>query len=161
MIYEKTQKNIKEITKSPPQALVWKTNIQKGMFLWKSCFLENQKEMQKGRRPVKANEHYSRIQNFVIVHKVVQVLFKELLFLSFFRYCLKGPFFWTCFNYSSRFARGVQKEEIQQWWQARSRPGEKETLNICWGKIPIQIMKFWKVEIQKCYQYPNLKLKSL
>ena len=25
---------------------------------------------------------------------------------------------------------GGQKEEIQQWRQARSRPGEKETLNI-------------------------------
>ena len=33
----------------------------------------------------------------------------------------------TCLNYSGRFPKGVQKEEIQQW---RSRPGEKETLNI-------------------------------
>ena len=33
-------------------------------------------------------------------------------------------------NYSRRFPEGVQKEEIQQWRQARSRPGEKETLNI-------------------------------
>ena len=33
-------------------------------------------------------------------------------------------------NYSGRFPEGVQKEEIQQWRQARSRPGEKETINI-------------------------------
>ena len=33
-------------------------------------------------------------------------------------------------NYSRRFPEGVRKEEIQQWRQARSRPGEKETLNI-------------------------------
>ena len=33
-------------------------------------------------------------------------------------------------NYSRRFPEGVQKEGIQQWRQARSRPGEKETLNI-------------------------------
>ena len=32
--------------------------------------------------------------------------------------------------YSSRFPEGVQKEEIQQWRQARSRPREKETHNI-------------------------------
>ena len=36
-------------------------------------------------------------------------------------------------NYSGRFPEGVQKEEIQQWRQARSRPREKETRNICWG----------------------------
>ena len=29
-----------------------------------------------------------------------------------------------------RFPEGVQREEIQQWRQARPRPGEKETLNI-------------------------------
>ena len=28
------------------------------------------------------------------------------------------------------FPMGVQKEEIQQWRQARLRPGEKESLNI-------------------------------
>ena len=28
------------------------------------------------------------------------------------------------------FSQGVPKEEIQQWRQARSRQGEKETLNI-------------------------------
>ena len=28
--------------------------------------------------------------------------------------------------------RGVHKEEIQQWRQARSRPGEKVTLNVCY-----------------------------
>ena len=33
-------------------------------------------------------------------------------------------------NYSGRFPEGVNKEEIQQWRQARARPGEKETLNI-------------------------------
>ena len=33
-------------------------------------------------------------------------------------------------NYSGRFPEGVHKEEIQQWRLARSRPGEKETLNI-------------------------------
>ena len=33
-------------------------------------------------------------------------------------------------NYSRRFPEGVQKEEIQQWRQARTRPGEKETHNI-------------------------------
>ena len=33
-------------------------------------------------------------------------------------------------KYSRRFLEGVQKEEIQQWRQARSLPGEKETLNI-------------------------------
>ena len=33
-------------------------------------------------------------------------------------------------KYNRRFPEGVQKEEIQQWRQARSRPGEKETLNI-------------------------------
>ena len=33
-------------------------------------------------------------------------------------------------NYSGRFPGGVQKDEIQQWRQARSRPEEKETLNI-------------------------------
>ena len=33
-------------------------------------------------------------------------------------------------NYSSRFPEGVQKEEIQLWRQAQSRPGEKETHNI-------------------------------
>ena len=32
-------------------------------------------------------------------------------------------------NYSGCFPEGVQKEEIQRWRQARSRPGEKETLN--------------------------------
>ena len=31
---------------------------------------------------------------------------------------------------SRRFPEGVQKEEIQQWRQAPSRPGEEETLNI-------------------------------
>ena len=36
----------------------------------------------------------------------------------------------TLLNYSSRFPEGLQKEEIQQWWQARSRPGEQETHNI-------------------------------
>ena len=35
-----------------------------------------------------------------------------------------------CENYSGRFPEGVQKEEIQQCRQARSRPGEKETHNI-------------------------------
>ena len=33
-------------------------------------------------------------------------------------------------NYTRRFPEGVQKEKIQQWRQARSWPGEKETLNI-------------------------------
>ena len=33
-------------------------------------------------------------------------------------------------NYSGSFPEGVQKEEIQQWRQARSRPREKETHNI-------------------------------
>ena len=33
-------------------------------------------------------------------------------------------------NYSSRFPEGVQKQEIQQWRQVRSRPGQKEILNI-------------------------------
>ena len=33
-------------------------------------------------------------------------------------------------NYSGRFLEGVQKEEIQEWRQARSQPEEKETLNI-------------------------------
>ena len=33
-------------------------------------------------------------------------------------------------NYSGRFPEGGKKEEIQQWRQARSRSGEKETLNI-------------------------------
>ncbi len=33
-------------------------------------------------------------------------------------------------NFGSRFPEGVQKKEIQQWRQARSRPGEKEPLNI-------------------------------
>ena len=33
-------------------------------------------------------------------------------------------------NYSGRFPEAVQKEEIQQWRQARSRPGKKETHNI-------------------------------
>ena len=33
-------------------------------------------------------------------------------------------------NYSGRFPEGVQQEEIQQWRQAWSRPGKKETLNI-------------------------------
>ena len=28
------------------------------------------------------------------------------------------------------FFEGVQKEQIQQWWQARTRPGENETHNI-------------------------------
>ena len=38
-------------------------------------------------------------------------------------------------NYSRRFLEGVQKEEIQQWRQARSRPEEKETRNIMlWEK---------------------------
>ena len=32
--------------------------------------------------------------------------------------------------YNNRFPRGVRKEEIQQWRQAQSRPGEKEPLNI-------------------------------
>ena len=34
-----------------------------------------------------------------------------------------------CENYSGRFPEGVPKKEIQQWRQARSRPGEKETHN--------------------------------
>ena len=33
-------------------------------------------------------------------------------------------------DYSGRFPEEIQKEEIQQWRQARSRPGEKETHNI-------------------------------
>ena len=33
-------------------------------------------------------------------------------------------------SYSSRFLEGVQKDEIQQWRQAQSEPGEKDTLNI-------------------------------
>ena len=34
-------------------------------------------------------------------------------------------------NYGGRFPDGgVQKEEVQQWRQARARPGNKETLNI-------------------------------
>ena len=33
-------------------------------------------------------------------------------------------------NYSGRFPEGLQKAKIQQWRQARSRTGEKETLNI-------------------------------
>ena len=33
-------------------------------------------------------------------------------------------------NYSGRFPEGVQKVEDKQWRQARSRPGENETLNI-------------------------------
>ena len=43
-------------------------------------------------------------------------------------------------NYSGRFLEGVQKEEIRQWRQARSRPGEKETLNIYY----IEGMNYWK-----------------
>ena len=35
------------------------------------------------------------------------------------------------FKYSDRFRRGIQKREIQSWPRIRSRPGEKETLNIC------------------------------
>ena len=42
----------------------------------------------------------------------------------------KGVFTKTHYNYSNRFPEGVQKEELQQWRQARSRPGEKETHNI-------------------------------
>ena len=33
-------------------------------------------------------------------------------------------------NYSGRLPERIQKEEIKQWRQAQSRPGEKETLNI-------------------------------
>ena len=35
-------------------------------------------------------------------------------------------------NYTRRFPEGVLKEETQQWRQARSPLGEKETLNIIW-----------------------------
>ena len=45
-------------------------------------------------------------------------------------------------NYSGRFPEGVQKEEVQQWRQARSRPGEKETLNIMlreWNNTNIEL----------------------
>ena len=48
--------------------------------------------------------------------------------IPFVRFCLVskwGPYG----NYSSRFPEEVQKEEIQQRRQARSLPGEKETLN--------------------------------
>ena len=38
-------------------------------------------------------------------------------------------------NYSGRFPDGVPKAEIQQWRQVRSRPGEKETLNIMLREI--------------------------
>ena len=36
-------------------------------------------------------------------------------------------------NYSSRFPKGIQTEEIQPLRQTRSWPGGKETLNIFWG----------------------------
>ena len=52
-------------------------------------------------------------------------LFSKVLFLVVLKSWL---------NYSSRFPEGVSKKESQQWWQARPRPWEKETLNIMLGK---------------------------
>ena len=68
---------------------------------------------------------------------------KSIFVSRFFKYCLKSVFFLVLSkvvffrsyeNYISRFPEGVQKKEIQQWRQARSRPGEKDALKICWGK---------------------------
>ena len=53
-----------------------------------------------------------------------------------FRYCLKG-FLQRKSNYENYcrpFPEGSKKENIQQWWQAWSRPEDRETLNICWEK---------------------------
>ena len=61
------------------------------------------------------------------------------------------------FKNKGRFPRGgVQKEEIQQWRQARSRPREKETLNICWGKKGCHSntdLRFfcWKCNLNCCW----------
>ena len=43
----------------------------------------------------------------------------------------------SCFLYQRnvRFPRGVPEEEIKQWRQTWPRAREKETRNICWGKI--------------------------
>ena len=56
-------------------------------------------------------------------------------------YFLKMVFRWFQFKTMKTITddspRGVKNEEIQQWRQARSRPGEKNTLSICRGLISL------------------------
>ena len=93
---------------------------------------ENPKELQKGRRLSKQTNFTPKSQ----ISRSLEMFFRYYLtnmFLKYlFRYCLEVflNMFETNLNYSSRFPEGVEKEEIQQWRQARSRPAEKKTLNI-------------------------------
>ena len=75
---------------------------------------------------------YSQILQIEICRNICQVLSKVFLLTIFIRYCLSLN--------SGRFPREVQKEEIQQQRQERSRPRENETLNIMlWENIDIQV----------------------
>ena len=69
------------------------------------------------------NELYSQISKIEMLRNDFQVVSKDLketLVLT------KGSFF---FNIATVFP-GVPQKEIQQWRQARSPPGQKETLNV-------------------------------
>ena len=93
-------------------------------------FYENRlKQTTNGASPVKTNKLDSQIPKSEILRNVFQVLAKES-FIFICQVLSKGSFLKTCLNYSSCFPEGVPKEEIKQWRRARSRPGEKETLNI-------------------------------
>ena len=61
---------------------------------------------------------------------VCQVLPKKYLFKVFIQVLSESLFLRSHENYSSRSFEGVPKQGIQQWRQVRSRPGDKESLNI-------------------------------
>ena len=82
------------------------------------------------KRPLKHRHNkLSKIDICQNVFHILDDIFSEMVF----RYCLKGSFLRKKKKTVSVFP-GIQTEELQPRRQARSRPGEKETLNICRGK---------------------------
>ena len=64
-----------------------------------------------------------------------QVSFEKLFVTNAFQVLSKGSFY--LFKNNDRFPRGLPKKKIQQWRQAQSRPGEKETLDIMLRELKI------------------------
>ena len=121
---------------NPPQALFSKTNIQivmpvvKKMLVWK-------RKIQRGRRPSSVvRRHPSSVvrrPSSVVVYRPSTVVRRPSWSVvivrrppSSYMKLHNGP---LC-KHSAHSPKRVQKEEIQQWRQARSRPRGKETLNI-------------------------------
>ena len=98
------------------------------------------------KRPIKL--HHNKFYSNISKNKICRKKINEHKGPQFMKYrCVirirlggKGSLFKAndgmgeLFKNSGRCIREIQKGEIQSWRRRRSRPGEKETLNICWRK---------------------------